>query len=279
MDRIDLHTHTTASDGTFSPNEIVEYAKQKGLKAIAVTDHDTIDGLDEVIKAGSIYNVEIVSGVEFAADYNGTEIHVLGYYIDYEDLNLQNKIKDIKLNRELRNINMIENLKKLGFDVTVEELYNISGSKDIVTRAHFAKLLLKKGYIQTIDEAFKKYISEGCPAYIPRNLMNSQQCIDLILKSKGIATLAHPTLYKMDMDEIDIMVKQLKGYGLQAVEAMYSLYSKEQEMDIKAIAQKYDLKITGGTDFHGKNKPNIDLGSGIDNNLCIPYEILENLRN
>lgn len=278
MDKIDLHAHSTVSDGTMSPTELVKYAKKKNLKAIALTDHDTIDGIKEAIKAGKKYEVEIIAGIELAGDFNGTELHILGYYIDYKNKYFKNMLEKIKLDRDNRNIKIIEKLKILGFDVSVDELYSIAGSKKIVTRAHFARLLLEKGYVKTKDEAFKKYISDGCPAYVQRKILNSKQCIELLLKSGAIPSLAHPTLYKKTIHEIDLMVKELVSYGLKAIEGIYPLYSKQQTSDIRMIAKKYNIKLSGGSDFHGTNKPNIDLGSGIGNNLNIPYKILEDLK-
>lgn len=279
MDRIDLHTHTTISDGTMTPSQLVEYAKQKQLKAIAITDHDGIDGVSEAIEAGKKYCIEIVPSIEFGTDYNGTEIHILGHYIDYKDKQLLNIIKDIQQNRHNRNKKMIEKLNSIGFNVNLDELYSITKNQNIVTRAHFALLLLQKGYVKSRDEAFKKYISHGCVAYVPRNLMCAKECIKLIERFKGIPTLAHPTLYKMSMNEIDLLVKDLVESGLKAIEAIYPLHSSQQEGDIKAIAKKYNIKISGGTDFHGANKPNIDLGTGINHNISIPYKVLENLKN
>lgn len=279
MDKIDLHLHSTASDGTMSPTEVVAYAKKKNLKAIALTDHDTVDGIAEAIEAGEKYEIEVVAGIELAGDFNNTELHILGYCIDYEDESFKNALEKIKVDRENRNIKIIEKLKVLGFDVSIDELYSIAGGKKIVTRAHFAKLLLKKGYVQTRDEAFKKYISDGCPAYIQRTILNSKQCIELILKAGGIPSLAHPTLYKKTIHEIDLIVKELVVYGLQAIEGIYPLYSKQQTSDIRIIAEKYNIKLSGGSDFHGTNKPDIDLGSGIGNNISVPYKILEDLYN
>lgn len=278
MDKIDLHVHSTASDGTMSPEEVVAYAKQKGLRAIALTDHDTIDGIEEAIEAGKKYDIEVVPGIEFAADFNNTELHILGYYINYKDDNFKKAVKNIQIDRENRNIEMIKKLNEIGFDVTVEELYSIAGGKEIVTRAHFAKLLLKKGYVNTREEAFKKYISSDCPAYVSRKILNSKQCIELILSVNGIPVLAHPTLYKMTINEIELVTKQLITYGLKGIEGIYSSYSNQQKADIKSIAQNYNIKISGGSDFHGTNKPHIDLGEGINNNISIPYSILKNLR-
>lgn len=278
MDTIDLHVHSTASDGTFSPGDLVKYAHQKHLKAIALTDHDTIDGVDEAIEAGKNYNVEVIPALEFAADYMGHEFHILGLNVDYTNEHFRNTLTTLQQQREDRNKNMIAKLKTLGFDVDVQELYNIAGGKKVVTRAHFAKLLLEKGYVKTRNEAFDKYIGEGCAAYIPRRLLTAEACIKLILEHNGIPVLAHPTLYNMSMHEIDIAVKTLVDYGLIAIEGIYPLYSAQQIGDIKAIAKKYNLKLSGGSDFHGANKPNIDIGTGIGNNISVPYTVWETLK-
>jgi predicted metal-dependent phosphoesterase TrpH len=278
MDNIDLHVHSDASDGTLSPHDLVQYAKEKHLKLIALTDHDTIAGVAEAVEAGKKYAIEVIPAIEFAADYNGHEFHILGLDVDYKNESFRNTLKSLQQEREDRNAHMIDKLRALGFDVSTSELYNIAEGKKVITRAHFAKLLLKKGYIKTRDEAFQKYIGEGCPAYLPRKLLDCEACIKLILEHNGIPVLAHPTLYHMSMNEIDLAVKTLVGFGLIGIEGIYPLYNSQQKGDIKAIAQKYNLKISGGSDFHGSNKPNIDLGSGIGNNISIPYKIWQDLK-
>ncbi len=277
MKKIDLHVHSTASDGTLLPKEIVKLAYETGLSAFALTDHDTIDGIEEAMEESKNYDLEVIPGIEFAADYHGKEIHILGLNINYKQEYFKNSITQIKLDRENRNLKMINKLNELGFEVTIDELYTLAEGHGTITRAHFAKLLLLKGYVKTRKEAFDKYIGDGCPAYIKREILNSQKCIELILKANGIPILAHPTLYNMNNKEIEIMVKELITYGLEGIEAIYPLYTSQQSGDIKALAKKYNLKISGGSDFHGANKPNIALGTGISQNISISYEVLENL--
>ncbi len=278
MNKIDLHTHSTASDGTMSPTQLIAYAKEKNLKAIALTDHDTIDGIEEALEASKKYDVEVVPGIEFACKYNNYELHILGFDINYKDEYFNNFINKIKIDRENRNIEMINKLKEVGFNVELEELYTIANAKGTITRAHFAKLLLIKGYVQTKEEAFQKYLLKGCPCYVPRKLLDYKQCIELLLKANGIPVLAHPTLYKMSLHEIEILTNELIKFGLLGIEAIYPLYTSQQEGDLKALAKKYNIKISGGSDFHGDNKKNIDLGTGIGNNINIDYKILEDLR-
>lgn len=278
MDKIDLHTHSTISDGTLTPIELVAYAKTKGLKAIALTDHDSIDGISEAVEASTKYDLELIPGIEFAVSFKNKEIHILGYFIDYKNDEFKTQLKQTQIDRQNRNLEIIEKLKKIGVEITSEELYSIAGKKNIVSRVHFAKLLLKKGYVNTRDEAFKRYLCEGGKAYVPRKALNALDCINLINTNGGIPVLAHPTLYNLTMNQIELMVKEFIEFGIKGIEAIYSTYSHQQEADLKVIAKKYNLKISGGSDFHGDNKPNIDLGSGISNNLSVPYKILEDLK-
>lgn len=278
---IDLHTHSTFSDGTFTPEEIILLAKEKNIAAVALTDHDTIDGIDEFIAAGKKHGVEAVPGIEFAAYYDflgkKTEIHIVGLYIDHKNPALVEGTEKIKRQRYERNIKMIEKLTEIGFPMTYEELYEISGCGNC-TRAHYAQLMYKKGYTKTVNEAFEKYISLGLPGFVPRKLITPKEAIDLIRISGGIPILAHAALYKLDYDNIRRMVKELKEIGLMGIEVMYSTFKSEQEREITRIAQEENLLFSGGSDFHGKNKADIDLGCG-RGNLKIPYEFIEKIKN
>lgn len=278
---VDLHTHTKISDGTKSPEEVVALAKKTGLCAVAITDHDTVAGVEEAVCAGKKHDITVVPGVELAAHYlsggKKTEIHIVGLFINYKDENLVKQLDIYKTEREERNKKMVEKLRGLGMDITVEELLNISGGK-VITRAHYAALMEKKGYIKNKNEAFEKYISPGLKGYVARVLPPPKTCIELILSAGGIPILAHPSLYGMNYNQIRIMLTELKSFGLKGIEVMYSSYNHEQEREFKRISKEFNLLPSGGSDYHGDNKPGIYIGIG-KGNLKIPYEFYENLKN
>lgn len=276
---IDLHCHSYFSDGTFSPEEIVIKAKKRGLRAIALTDHDTIDGLETFQQAGQKYHIETITGIEFAAQYNRfrkQEIHIVGLGFSLTAKALTEQTKKIVEARQIRNEKMIYALNQLGFDISYEQIKQNAGG-NIITRAHFANVLVQKNIVKNTKDAFDKYLSTDKPAYVQRQALSPALCIQTIQKSGGVAVLAHPTLYHMDYNEIELLSQELKSYGLNAIETQYSSYSSEQSKKITALADKIGLLYSGGSDFHGKNKPNIDIGVG-KNNLHIPYSYWEALK-
>lgn len=277
MPCIDLHTHTTFSDGTFTPTELINYAAKKDIKVIAITDHDNFDGVSEAVSQGKINNIKVINGIEMSTDFEKKEIHIVGLFIDINNKNFNSKLKFLKEKRKKRNELAIEKLQKLNIDINYSELESLSSNK-IITRAHFAKLLIKKGYIKTVKECFDIYMGENCPAYVKREVIPPKETIALINDAGGTAILAHPLLYKLTDDKLNEMIAYLKSIGLKGIECLYSTHTKEETEYLISIAKKHNLKISGGSDFHGSNKPNIDLGTGYGN-LYIPYEIFENLKN
>lgn len=277
MDKyIDLHVHSTVSDGTYSPCELVKYASKKNLSAIALTDHDCIFGIEEAKQCAKEYNIEVISGIEFSTKYNDTEIHILGLYIDETNKDFVKNLDYIVQSREIRNEKMIQKLNDYGLNITMNDVLDTSDS-DIYTRAHFAKALYNKGYVKSLREAFDKYIGNDCPCYVSRTKVTPKLAIDLIRSCKGIPILAHPTLYNMDLRQLDILIKELVNDGLLGIEGLYSLYNKSEVKYIGDFAKKYNLVVSGGSDFHGNNKVNIDLGIG-RGNLKIPYLLLEKIK-
>lgn len=277
MNYIDLHVHSTASDGTFTPTELVEYAIKKGLKAFALTDHDTVDGLAEARTAAAGTRLELVSGIEFSTEYQGKDIHILGLDIRDNLDSFSGSLAAFQNSRDSRNGEMADRLRRLeGIDISLEQLKErFPGA--VLTRAHFGKYLMEQGYVKEVKEAFARYIGDDCPCFVPRSRISPIQAIRLILDADGIPVLAHPLLYHMTEDELEILVKSLKKNGLQGLEAIYSSNRGLDESNMRRLARKYELKISGGSDFHGSIKPQIDLGCG-RGNLKIPYEILKNLR-
>ncbi len=277
MKLIDLHVHSTASDGTFSPQELAVYAKAKGLSAIALTDHDTIAGVNECMKKGLEVGVTVIPGIECSADFYGKELHILGYYIDPNCSLLQNKLKDLIDSRHKRNLKMLDKLTKLGCPLTLEDLETDCTPNTVFTRAHFANALLRKGYITERKEAFSKYIGRGLPAYVPREKFTVKDCIDMIHQAGGLAVLAHPMLYGYSRSDVTNLLYGLVAEGLDGVECVYSTHSSEDVAHLLQVCLQLKLFPTGGSDFHGSNKPQIDLGSGYGH-LQVPFDILEAMR-
>ena len=281
MEYIDLHVHSNVSDGTSTPSELVAYAYKKNLKAFALTDHDTVDGVAEAVAAAKSlatdsYEVEVVPGVEISAAYRGRDIHILGLYVDYTDETLVSALHEVAAERRRRNEKMLKKLQDAGLSITMEDL--TEGSEDaIITRAHFAKALLKKGHVSSIKEAFTKYLDANGPYYVPREYLSPKMAIELILAAGGVPVLAHPLLYKLSPSELRTLLTELKGYGLQGIEAVYSCNIGLDESFVRSLARDFDLVCTGGSDYHGAVKPDIDLGSG-RGNLKIFASILSDLQ-
>ena len=278
MKLIDLHVHSNSSDGTLSPEEVVLYAKSKGLSAIALTDHDTVSGVEEAVKKGEAIGLTVVPGIEFSADYNGKEVHMLGYFMDYKNPELLEKLNYLVESRTKRNVQILDKLASLGMPLTFEDLGEGYGPDTVLTRAHFAAALLKKGYIKTRDQAFNKYIGAGKPAYVARERFTTTQCIDMIHNAGGLAVLAHPKLYGFSNSEVTQVIKDLASKGLDGVECIYATHTQNETAHLLQVCKNLNLLPTGGSDFHGDNKPNLDLGSGYGH-MQVPYELLEDMKN
>lgn len=271
---IDLHVHSTCSDGTLSPTELVDYAIQKGLSAFALTDHDCVEGLDTILSyAKSLPNApEIIPGIELSTDENGQEVHMVGLFIDHHNPEFNQYLQEFIASRTTRNKKMCHLLQEHGMNITYEELEaEFPGA--VLTRAHYAKLLLKHGYVKSIKEAFERFLGDHCPCYVSREKITPVMAIDLIKKAGGLAILAHPILYHMSDARLDALVQKLKEAGLTGIEAIYSTYSPAEERQIRKLSTKYDLLLSGGSDFHGENKPGLDLGTGYGK-LYVPEEVL-----
>ena len=267
---IDLHTHTTASDGTYSPRNLVKLAQKEGVKILAITDHDSTAGVWEAVLTGKKYGVKVIAGVEISVVFEPTEMHILGYGFDVIDPDFIDTLNKLKENRESRNPRMIAKLKELGFDITLDEVIAEAGG-DIVGRPHMARVLMKKGYVSSIDEAFQKYLGKGCPAYVPKEKLTPKQAINIIKNAGGLSFLAHPAYLEKDEKGLKKVLEQLIAYGLDGIEAYYTYHNEEQTELYLKLASLYNLLISGGSDFHGENKPEIRLGRGLGN-LNISFE-------
>ena len=274
MDTIDLHTHSTFSDGTFTPLQLVKYAEEKGLKAFALTDHDTTEGVKEAKSIET--NVEVISGVEISTRYDKKEIHIVGLYVNENDADLNKQLKYYREKRVTRNFEILEKLNSLGVNITIDDVKE-SCTGDLISRAHIAKALVSKGFVGSYTEAFDRYLGDNKCAYVPRETLNYEESMELITKAGGVPVLAHPLLYKMSDTNLENMMVKLRQKGLKAVEVYYSTHSNSDTQHIMAMANRVGLIYSGGSDFHGATKPKIDMGTGMGK-LAVPYEILEKIR-
>ena len=272
---IDLHTHSLKSDGSMTPAEVVREAKKAGLAAIALSDHDTVDGLPEAIAEGEKIGVEVIPAIEFSVQ-SKTETHILGYFIDYNNPHLKQMMKEVVDLRIERNHVTTQRLNELGFDITIEEVRALAPN-NFVGRAHFARVLMDKGYTQSVKEGFEKYMSVGKYAYCEKQRLTARDAVELIAECGGISFLAHPHLTKLPDDELKEFLAELKSYGLCGIEGYYTDYTPEMQAKYHALAEEMGLMISGGTDFHAAMKPHISIGTGTGN-MKIPYSVLENMK-
>ena len=277
MKIVDLHVHSNKSDGTCSPSELVDLAIQKGLSAFALTDHDTTAGLDEAIEYAKGRDIEVVPGIEFSTEYQGRDIRVLGLAIVYRAPVFADRLQAFVDSRIGRNRKMCRNLTEAGIDISYEKLMAAYPGA-VITRAHYARYLLDHGYVKSLPEAFERYVGDHCPYFVPREKVTPVQAVQLIRQAKGIPVLAHPTLYHMGKDALQKLVSSLTEAGLVGLEAVYSTYSAGEEREMRQLALRNGLLISGGSDFHGSNKPGLELATGYHGKLVIPYDIWERLK-
>jgi hypothetical protein len=276
--QVDLHTHTNKSDGSYTPTELVDYAIEKGLSAVAITDHDTTEGLDEALSHAEALrsqgkpSIEVIPGIEFSTKYEEKDVHVVGLFISYHAPAFQKKLDDFVNSRINRNIKMCAKLQEAGIDITYEKLVAANPGA-VITRAHYASYLVEYGYVKSRAEAFDRYLGDHTPYFVPREKVTPEQAVQMILEADGIPILAHPPLYHMGKERLEKLVAFLKEEGLQGIEAIYSSYTPQDERDMRFLASRYDLLLSGGSDFHGKNKPGLDLAVGYGK-LFVPEEIL-----
>ncbi|MBI3995018.1 MAG: PHP domain-containing protein [Nitrospirae bacterium] len=274
---IDLHTHSTASDGSLTPLELIRYAAEKNLRAMALTDHDCVDGLDEAVAEGERLGIEVIPSVELSADHSGGTMHILGFFVDRRNEGFCGRLRRLQEARRERNPKIIEKLQGQGLKITYDEVVSASGGGQ-VGRPHFAKVLVQKGYVSSMQEAFERYLKKGAPGYVEKFRFSPQEAISAIHEAGGVAVLAHPfTLYKDTTAAIDPLLAGLSGIGLDGIEVIYSTYSPDQARYYQELADKHHLLPSGGSDFHGAHKPGIDLGIG-QGRLKVPFELLEPLR-
>ncbi len=261
MSRIDLHLHTTHSDGSLRPSDVLTLAKQANVSALAITDHDITTGIPEAMATGETLGIEVIPGVEISSFDGKSELHILGYCVRWQDVEFNRHLATLRESRHRRNPLIIERLREAGLDVTYEEVRALAGTES-VGRPHIAQLLMQKKYVSSAKEAFDHYLAEGRPAYVARELPTPAEAISWIREAKGVAVLAHPTWVKESGEGLRTCVTTLKEAGLGGIEVHYSTHSKSQTAGYLDLAHRLDLLITGGSDFHGLTKPDIEVGSG-----------------
>lgn len=276
MDRIDLHIHSNASDGTCTPTEVVEMAKNIGLRAVALTDHDSTSGIAEAKAAGERLGVEVVGGIEVSSNYRDNNVHILGYFIDPDEPALLEIVDWVQFARDVRNEKVVALLQKDGFDISMEELCEKYPGA-VIGRPHMAEILMQKGYISSVKEGFEKFFAVGQKYYLPKGRISIQRAVEVIRKAGGVSVLAHPFVYHYSEDEIIQMIETAKDCGIQAMECYYSENTPEQQEWLLKKAKEYSLGVSGGSDYHGTRKTHITMGTGMGD-LCVPYPVLEGLK-
>lgn len=280
MDLIDLHSHSTASDGSLSPRELVALAHKAGLKALALTDHDTIAGLDEALAAGRELGIDVIPGVEISI--NGDELlskpasmHVLGLWVDRHHPGLLAGLKTLQEARARRNPQIVQKFNKLGIPLTLEEVAAYAGGQ-LIGRPHFARALLERGIVKDRGEAFGRYLAAGAAAYVPKWRFEPRVGIELLRAAGALPVLAHPGMLKLPQFDLESLARRLMDLGLEGLEALYSEHDTATRLGLTRLAARLGLVVSGGSDFHGRPKPEISLGTGLGD-LRVPASLLASL--
>jgi 3',5'-nucleoside bisphosphate phosphatase len=263
----DLHVHTIFSDGTSSPPEVIAEALKQGVAVVAVTDHDTVLGLGACVEEGRLKDIEVIAGIELTAEHEGTEIHMLGYLFDYQKEALIRRLDELRQNRVERIYKIVDKLKGIGVNLKPQAVFDLA-KNGTVGRLHVARAMVKEKIVNSVTEAFQKYIGDTCPAYVCGFKLSPAEAITLIRSAGGVAVLAHP--YTLRRDEL---IPYFVELGLQGLEAYYPEHAQAMVNFYLGLAKKYNLLVTGGSDFHGSAKPDVKLGA-----VKLPYELVERLK-
>ncbi|WP_035042009.1 PHP domain-containing protein [Desulfovibrio sp. X2] len=272
---MDLHTHSTASDGTCAPAEVVRLAHEAGLAAVALTDHDTVDGLAEAGAEAARIGIEFVRGCELAAKSTPRTVDILGLWLPEEPERLTGALAWLIEMREERNREIIRTLAKLGVPVSYEDLLAEAGGT--IGRPHIAKLLVRTGFASSVQDAFDVFLKRGGKAHVPKTALSDEEAVELLKSEGATVILAHPGIYNLSIGEIEPLVKRLKGHGLDGIEARYTEHAANKTREYLCLAERLDLVVSGGSDFHGSIKPGIRIGVG-KGNLTVPHAVLDALK-
>jgi predicted metal-dependent phosphoesterase TrpH len=281
--RIDLHVHTTASDGTLSPTEIVQLARERNIRAISITDHDTTDGTRQILNRGLPREIGFITGVEISASRPTSHpgpgsFHILGYGFAVDDPALQQRLRMLQKARRDRNPQIVERLRSLGVDISMEQVMERVDAGVQVGRPHIASFLVEAGVVDSIDAAFDRFLGTGKPAYVDKERVSCEAAMQLIRNAGGVPVIAHPGLLRPDPgDATEGLLLELKEMGCRGVEVYYPLHTREQTQRFLSLARRHELLVTGGTDFHGGISPDIQLGSGRGGNFHVPYALFDAL--
>lgn len=276
MSCIDLHTHTQVSDGTDSPAQLVRRAKAAGLRALAITDHDTIAGLPEAQQEGAELGIEVIRGCEISARGDDAEMHILGLWLPEDATVLEQALANLRAHRDARNVIIVDKLQQLGLDVSYEEVLAASRG-EAVGRPHIATVLINKGFANDWQDAFIRYLGYKGQAFVPKEILDPEEAVSLLAGMGATVSLAHPCLSLTSREGVEQLVRRLKGYGLSAIEAYHSDHSQAEQRFCVDIATRYGLALTGGSDYHGTAKPRISLGTGYGG-LRVPMFVLDSLK-
>ncbi len=273
---IDLHTHSTASDGTDTPAQLIHKAARAGLRAVALTDHDTLDGLAEAEAEAIRHGIRFIRGCEFAVNDDEGELHLLGLWMPEPSPRMREALREMQEHRRRRNETMLARLEASGLVITMEEVTALTG-RESVGRPHMARAMVARGYVKSVAEAFGKYLGDGAPAFVPRALLSPEEGIALLRDEGAVSVLAHPFLHKdMSVRRLDALLARLAAWGLHALEAYHSVRTARHIRDCLDLAEKHGLGVSGGSDYHGGAKPGITLGAG-RGGMRIPLPVLERL--
>ena len=275
---IDLHTHTNESDGTYSPFELVDAAVAIGLEALAISDHDTLTGYDRALPRAREKGLDLVCGIELSTKFRGKTVHLLGYFLNEPPADsFRDWIEEMQASRRDRNVRLAQRLQSLGIDVKIEDVER--KGRSLTGRPHFAKAMLEKGYVSSIQEAFDEFLDESAKGYVDRQEPELPTGIRRIAAAGGVSSIAHPIrLGYRDPAQLRALVSDMRNAGLGAIEVYHSDHRPAHVEQYLKLAREFDLAVTGGSDFHGEVKPGIRLGSGAGGNLNIPRSILDRLR-
>jgi predicted metal-dependent phosphoesterase TrpH len=270
---VDLHSHTNKSDGSLSPRELIELALRRGLGTLAITDHDTLEGYDEAVPVARAAGLDLICGVELGSRFHGQSIHVLGYFFHEAPGNgFRGHLSCLQTSRRERNERLAARLRELGLAVTRRDAEKLGQSQ--TGRPHFAKLLVQKGYVADVREAFDRYLDEAAPGYVERQDPSLENVLGWIHEAGGIASWAHPVrMVRQSGLPVEALFREMAAHGMDAIEVYHSDHSPEVRAEYLQVAQEIGLAVTGGSDFHGESKPQIDLGS-----VTLPGETLARLR-
>ena len=268
---IDLHTHSTASDGTLTPEELVDLAAEKGFRAIALTDHDTVGGVSAALERGIRRGVLVIPGVELGASWHGCgQMHILGYFIHHQPPYLIDRLSWLRERRRERAEEMISRLHAISVPISRDRVFQLAGSGS-VGRPHVARVLVEAAYVRSISEAFDRYLKAGAPAFVEKIQLTPREAVRLISRSGGVAILAHPATLRLSPDRLEACIELLMNEGLRGIEVYWSKHTEAEISCFEELARRYALLVTGGSDFHGSNKSSLELGAQLHGHIDETY--------